>query len=239
MKQVFKIALLLIIVAISNYDGMCQLARKWEDISKDGYYKADTTKKHGFTLIFINKDSLFNPVTSQRLKDAFWKIYPKEVKRFNRNSLKTITILISDEYKGVAATLNGIVKIDQTWLTKNPEDIDVITHELMHVVQGYTYEIPDRWLTDGIADYARYTFGINNEKSGWTLTPYKAGQSYNNSYRIGARFLVWLEKYKRKDIVDRLNAALHKGTYKPSIWIELTGKSADDLWAEYSSNATI
>src|SRR4051812_18328203 len=110
--------------------------RKWEDIDSAGYFKKEISKRKDLTLIFINKDSTFNKRTIERLKDAFWQVYPAQMKRFNQKSTKMVTIVISEEYKGVAATLNGIIKIDQNWLTQHPEDIDLLTHELMHVVQG-------------------------------------------------------------------------------------------------------
>jgi len=231
--------LITITAAIIMVNCVCAQNRRWEDIDIAGFHRCDTTYRHGYTLIFINKDSLLNAVTEQKLKDVFWAVYPKEVKRFNRNSLKTITIVVGTDYKGVAATLNGVVKIDQSWLAKNPEDVDLLTHELMHVVQGYGYNVPARWLTDGIADYGRYTFGINNEKSGWTLTPFKAGQSYNNTYRIAARFLVWTEKRKNKKVVEELDSALRNNSYQPEIWISLTGKTLDDLWLEYAADPRI
>lgn len=229
----------LLVLLLIGSRAICQSHRKWEDIDLSGFHQCDTTHKRGLTLVFINKDSLLDQTTARQLKDVFWQVYPKEMKRFNKQSLKTITILIGTDYKGVAATLNGVVKIDQNWLKAHPDDVDLLTHELMHVVQSYTYNIAARWLTDGIADYARYTFGVNNEKSGWTLTPYQAGQSYNNTYRIAARFLVWVEKHKNKKIVYNLNTALHNGTYQATIWQKETGKNLDDLWAEYAGNPVI
>jgi hypothetical protein len=216
-----------------------QSRRSWEDIDTSGFHTRNIVRKHGFTLIFINKDSLFNPITELHLKEAFWQIYPAEVKRFNKKAMHTITIVVSNDYRGVAATLNGVVKIDQNWLRKNPEDIDLITHELMHAVQGYNYNVPDNWLTDGIADYARYTFGINNLKSGWALPPFVATQSYKNSYRVAARFLVWVEKNKNSKIVDKLDKSLRDGTYQPYLWSKLTGKTLDELWMDYGTNPMI
>ncbi|EHQ27407.1 MULTISPECIES: basic secretory protein-like protein [Mucilaginibacter] len=235
MKIVFKIipAIFLLTAAIRVN---AQNKRQWQDIDTSGFHTRSQNSKNGFTLITINKDSLFSAETLQRIKNAFWQIYPREVKRYNKKALRTVTILIGNDYKGVAATLNGVVKIDQDWLTKNPEDIDVFTHELMHIVQGYTYNVPDNWLTDGIADYARYTFGVNNSKSGWALPAFQNGQSYKNSYRVAARFLVWVEQYKNKNIVKKLDEALRQGNYQPAIWQKLTGSKLDELWTAYAAN---
>lgn len=218
---------------------MAQGVRKWEDIDSTGYYKKEIFKKDGLTLLFINKDSLANPLSIVALKEVFWKIYPKEIKRFNRKSPKTVTIMVGDDYKGVAASWHAVVKIDKEWIRKNPEDIDLLTHELMHVVQGYTYDVPDNWLTDGIADFARYAFGVNNQKSGWTLPPYHSGQSFSNSYRIAARFLLWIEKNKRKDIVERLDRSLRRNEYNRKLWIRLTGNSLAELWSAYIVNPNL
>jgi hypothetical protein len=218
---------------------MAQQAHKWEDIDSTGYYKKETISQNGVTLIFINKDSLANPQSMSTLKQVFWEIYPKEMKRFNKKSPKTVTILLGDEYKGVAASLNAVVKIDKDYIRKNPEDVDLLTHELMHVVQGYTYDVPDNWLTDGIADYARYAFGINNIKSGWALPRYQAGQSFKNSYRIAARFLLWIEKNKRTNIVDQLDRGLRNGKYNRHLWVKLTGSSLDELWTAYIGNPNV
>jgi hypothetical protein len=237
-KNLFKLIFTIFFVVLTVYSH-AQTQHRWEDIDTSGFHKKEIIKKDGLTLIVINKDSLFNATTLQNMVAVFWKIYPQEMNRFNPQSLRTVTILISNDYKGVAATQNGIIKIDQNWLTVHPEDIDVITHEAMHIVQAYPYQPANLWLSEGIADYARYTFGVNNLKSGWALPSYHDGQNYTNSYRISARFLVWMEKYKRKDIVNKLDTALRNGSYQTFTWVKLTGKTIDELWAEYTSNPII
>ena len=50
----------------------------------------------------------------------------------------------------------------------------MITHEGMHVVQQYLQS--PGWITEGIADYARAKFGVNNAARGWTMPEYDAKQ---------------------------------------------------------------
>jgi hypothetical protein len=119
-----------------------------------------------------------------------------------------------------------------------PEDIDVVTHEVMHIVQSYSNYDPG-WLTEGIADYVRYVYGVNNVKSRWTLPGYREGQHYENSYRVTARFLLWVEKKKYSRIVDRMDKAMREGTYTPGLWEKLTGKTVDALWSEYAQSPAI
>jgi hypothetical protein len=201
--------------------------------------KIDTIKKDNLTLIFVNKDTSFSLVTKQRLIDAFFKVYPEEIKEYNKKSSKLVTFMIDPSYKGVAATSNDIVRFNPKWFVSHLEDIDVVTHEVMHIVQNYGGNNVPGWLTEGIADYVRNEFGVNNEKAGWKLTDYKAGQNYTNAYRITARFLVWIVKNRNKKLVQKLDEAMRNGTYAPEMWTQLTGKTVDDLWKEYTENPVI
>jgi Peptidase of plants and bacteria len=236
-KNFIKGAALLVLL-LAGYLANAQTVRKWEDIGTD-IYSQQTIKKEGLKLLLINKDTLFSKETEQNLIDVFFKVYPQEVKRFYPKALRTVTIVITREYSGVAATENGIIKINPDWLKNHPEDYDLLTHELMHVTQTYSNNDVPFWLTEGIADYARCKYGVNNEKAGWSLTPYRAGQNYKNAYRITARFLVWLEINKRADIVDQLNTAMRTGIYTADTWTALTGKTVDELWAEYAANPNV
>jgi hypothetical protein len=109
----------------------------------------------------------------------------------------------------------------------------------MHVVQNYGRSGGPGWLTEGIADYARYKFGVNNEGAKWALPPYKAGQSYRNSYRITAAFFNWLETKQYAGLVKKVDAQLRDHTYTSSTWKDLTGKTLDELWADYASAKSV
>lgn len=198
----------------------------------------DSITRGNYTLIYKSNDPDFSAQTKQQLIDAFFTVYPEETARFNKNSARKVTFFIDTTYRGVAETENDRCRYNPRWLKKHPEDIDVVTHEVMHIVQDYRHDNPG-WLTEGIADYARYTYGVNNLKSQWTLPDYYPAQSYTNAYRITARFLLWVEKNKNKQIVDQLDAALRNGTYQPGLWTKLTGKSVDELWKEYGESPSI
>jgi len=201
--------------------------------------RTDTIKKGKLTLTFINQSPTLSLVTKQRLVDAFFKVYPQEMKEYNKESLREVTFIIDTSYKGVAATGHGVVHFNPEWFVKHPEDIDVVTHEVMHIVQNYGDKGGPGWLTEGIADYARNQFGINNGPAGWSLPAFKPTQSYTNAYRVTARFLVWLEKNKKKGIVKKLDKHMRQGTYKPELWVKYTGSTLDALWQQYSQNPVI
>jgi predicted metal-dependent peptidase len=200
---------------------------------------AETISRKGFTLTFTDKTATgFDTTTKRRLIDAFFEVYPAEAKRFNKNTAKEVHFIIDPAYDGVAATTGVDVTFNPEWFKKNPEDIDVVTHEVMHIVQRYPRYKPV-WLTEGIADYVRYKFGVNNPAAHWSLPEYNAKQSYTNSYRITARFLSWLEEKKDKKIVEKLDDSMRQNTYTDEIWKKLTGKTVDELWAEYAANPQI
>lgn len=193
----------------------------------------------GLSLIFFSTDPDFSPLIKKKLQDAFFNVYPREMKRFNVNAPMRVVFKIDTAYKGVAETSNATVTFNPAWFREHPEDIDVVTHEVMHIIQNYGSHQGPGWLTEGIADYARYKFGINNKKSGWKLPDDVRGQKYTDAYRVTARFLVWIEKNKRSTIVDELDAAMRSGEYTAAIWQKLTGKNVDELWKEYEDKSEI
>ncbi|WP_179225588.1 basic secretory protein-like protein [Hymenobacter mucosus] len=202
------------------------------------FYEKETIIRKGYTLTFISKDSAFSTATKQKMITTFFEVYPLEAKRFNPQTRKQITFIVDPAYAGVAATDAGVATYSPKWLREHPEDLDVVTHEVMHVVQAYPPNSVG-WLTEGIADYVRYTYGVNNVQAKWVLPAYKAGQSYTNSYRITARFFVWLEKNVRSTLINELDAAARAHTYTPDIWKQKTGKTLDELWTLYAENPAL
>jgi hypothetical protein len=210
----------------------------WNHIGMEDLVSKDSVTRKGFTLIFINKSPSFDSTVKLKMVEAFFTVYPKEAKLYNRKTLKKVYFVIDPKYTGVAATSDGIVRYNPAWFVSHPNDIDVVTHEVMHIVQSY----PDGalgWLVEGVADYVRFKLGIDNKSAGWTLTQFNEKQRYTNAYRITARFLVWAEKNYTKKLVKKLDAAMRNQSYTPEIWTKLTGKTVDELWKEYASAPTI
>ena len=200
---------------------------------------AQISGKGGYSLSIVNNDPTLDKAEVARLEKTFYTVYPELAKEYNPNTLKSVKIVIDTTYKGVAATANGKVTISNKWLHQHPEDIDVVTHEVMHIVQDYGESVGPGWLTEGIADYARNQFGVNNAAANWSLTPFKPTQNYDNAYRITARFLVWIEQKKKPGIVKELDSQLRKHTYTDNSWKQQTGKTLDELWKSYTENPGI
>jgi hypothetical protein len=198
----------------------------------------EVIKKKGYTLTFINEDKSFDPALKTRMIETFFKVYPELKKEYNEKTNREVTFVIDTAYKGVAATGGDRVSYSPEWFKKHPEDIDVVTHEVMHIVQAYGDGGGPWWVTEGIADYVRYQFGVDNAGAKWSLPAYKEGQKYDNSYRITARFLAWIEQSK-PGIVKTLDKNMRAHTYTDEIWKSHTGKTLDELWAAYTQNPVL
>ena len=188
-----------------------------------------------YTLTYTSQDKTLDPSIQKGIEKIFKKVYPKLVKDFNKNSQKEVTIKIDTAYDGVAYAHQGAITISSAWLHKKPEDLDLVTHELMHLVQSYPGGAGPGWLTEGIADYVRYKYALDNEGAGWSLTPFESTQSYKNSYRITARFLLWATQNYDKKLIEKLDSDLRNKKYSPQTWEQYTGKTVDELWKEYAT----
>ncbi|MDE3183268.1 MAG: secretory protein [Bacteroidota bacterium] len=213
--------------------------KDWNTIYSKNDISRDSLSRKGYTLIFINKDKSFDKQVQQNLINTFFTVYPKEVRLYNHRSLKKVVIIIDPDYKGVAATSDGIVRVNPEWMHKHPKDIDVITHEVMHIVQAYPENAGPGWITEGIADYVRYKMGVDNTFSGWRLPDYNSKQNYTDAYRVTARFFVWIEKNYKRNLVKKLNTAMRDKSYNTAFWNKETGKTIDQLWTAYSVNPLI
>jgi sulfur carrier protein ThiS len=199
----------------------------------------ETFTNDEYTVVFQNEDPNFNPDVKDGLIKTFFLVYPKMVEVFNPKALKSLEIKIDTAYTGVAYANNGKITISSEWLRKKPEDLDVITHEVMHIVQSYPNNSGPGWLTEGIADYVRYKYGNDNKSAGWSLPEYTATNHYTRSYRVTARFLLWTTQQFDEDLVVKMDRNLREKTYTSELWIKYTDKTLDELWEEYSKNPGI
>jgi len=215
--------------------------RDWSNINRDIQHavQVDTLKKKKFTLIFINKSKDFDSQIGDRLKEVFFINYPKQVKLYNKNSATQVIFVIDPEYDGIAAAGGGVIRFNPEWFKKNPKDIDIVTHEIMHLVQSYPHNAGPGWITEGIADYVRHTMGVDNAGANWSLPEYRSTHKYTDAYRITARFFLWLENNKKKGLVKALDAQMRNKTYTDAFWVNKTGKNVDELWNEYIANPKI
>lgn len=201
------------------------LSKNWVSYSKE--------KHKGYELTFISKDPDLDPTVRKKLIATYFEIYPTLVKTFNNQSTHEVLFVVDTAYKAVAEASGNRILFSAGYMKAHPTDIDVVTHETMHIVQGYGYSAGPVWLTEGIADYIRYKYGVDNVGSKWSLPDYNAKQSYKNSYRITARFFAWLEQNVKPGLIATLDQQLRAHQFTEQSWAALTGKTVDQLWEDY------
>lgn len=96
------------------------------------------------------------------------------------------------------------------------------------------------WLVEGLADFARNKYGINNQAAGWSLGDYQNGQNYTDGYRVTARFLIWIEN-RWANSTKVFDSGMRAGTYTTNgTWPEQCGgNTVDQLWSQYTQNPAI
>lgn len=186
-----------------------------------------------FSLTISGKvDSEMAPVAGQ-LTTLFYQSYPKLVERFGnpKKPAPTHIELVFERNIKVPAYCSGSkITVSIEWLTKHPEDIGLLTHELTHAVQAYPRSGPG-WFTEGLADYARHLYGPKVQPN-WALpSKLAANQSYKNSYRITGKFLLWLDE-KYPGVVDKLHRKMQDREFVIEDFKTLTGKTVDELWED-------
>lgn len=202
--------------------------------------KVETIVEGKNTLTFVDKTSYLNPAVKAGLINVFKVNYQRMADVYNLNAKTDVVFVMEPHYKGVAATWGGqVIRYDPSWF-QDPKDSDVATHELMHVIQSYPSVQDASWVTEGIADYVRYTMGLNNAAAGFVLPNFSASQSYRDSYRVTARFFLWLESHGYAGIVVKLDKSMRSGLYRtPTFWTEHTGKTVEQLWVDYRANPAL
>ncbi|MBL0742991.1 basic secretory protein-like protein [Chryseolinea lacunae] len=195
----------------------------------------EVLERKGFSLTFISNDSTLDGRLRARMIKTFFELYPVLAKEYNVNACRAVVFQVDTAYHGVGEAYGCVTHYGAQWLHHYASDIDIVTHEIMHVIQDYPKYEP-LWITEGIADYVRYTFGVDNAGAGWSLPPFKAGQHYSHGYRVTARFFVWLEQNIRPGIVKAIDAAMRAGTYSEKTWRDETNRTVDDLWLEYETS---
>ncbi|HLS96580.1 basic secretory peptidase family protein [Sphingobacterium allocomposti] len=214
---------------------------QWSRLDKDleVAVSVDTLKQGKYSLIFIDKQPDFDKGVKAKLIETFFVTYPKLAKLYNKDAIKQVVFVMDPDYTGIAAAGGGVIRFNPEWFKKNPGDIDIVTHEGMHLVQAYPGGSGPGWVTEGIADYVRYVYGVDNEGANWKLPDLKPDHHYENAYRITARFFFWIEEKVKKGTIAKLDKAMRTKQYNEAFWSKQTGHGLEELWEMYKSNPAI
>ncbi len=143
-----------------------------------------------------------------------------------------------------AATGAGQISCNIAWFKRNLEGEarGAIVHEMVHVVQQYGLARRNNpqatrnpgWMVEGVADYIRW-FKYEPQTHGAEIRN-AANAKFDASYRVTANFLNWVTDKYDKDLVAKMNAAMRQGKYSDELWKQYTGKTAEELAAEWKES---
>jgi hypothetical protein len=196
--------------------------------------------RDGVTLAYQDTSGSTAADVRDRIIATFFATYPRERRDFHPSAPSTVRIVMDPSYDGVAYVgekdQSATITINPRWLEKHPNDTDLVTHEAMHIVQGYpgyASEQAPSWLVEGIADFARDHYGVDNGAGGWALpTQVKPEHKVDSGYRVTGAFLKWGEA-AHPGLVKALDAALRSGRYTRSLWKQHAGEDLPTLWDAY------
>lgn len=174
---------------------------------------------------------------ADKLRPEIEKWYPRIVQYLPSEGYtapKKFTITFK-KMTGVAYTAGTDVVCAAQWFTAHTDDQGAVIHELVHVVQQYRYRSNPGWLVEGVADYIRW---FKYEPPTKPPRPNPARAHYNDSYRTTAAFLEFVATQYDHEIAVHMNGAMREGHYKAELWTEYTGKTPEELWAEYVKTLT-
>ena len=143
---------------------------------------------------------------------------------------KTINLVFKESDEGIAFTAGNMIEVHSGWVRQHPEDIGLVFHEMIHVLQQYG-RTRYWWITEGTADYYRWAIYEGKPLKWFPVTEKSDG--YSSGYQVTAGFLLWLDSEKSSGIVSKINAAMRNKEFSPELFKEQTGSTVEELWQEY------
>lgn len=120
----------------------------------------------------------------------------------------------------------------------------VFAHEMAHIAAQYRHwAIPfwdsrspaQKYWGESVADYARFkVLGTN----GWQCPECNSRfPHYTDGYACGGAFLLFVERDYGTNIIRRMIRELREDTYSDEFFPEATGKTLDQIWAEFQNTS--
>ncbi|TXG64194.1 hypothetical protein EZV62_011188 [Acer yangbiense] len=134
-----------------------------------------------------------------------------------------------------AARSNNQIQVNAGYLNSYMGDVKqeftgIVYHEMTHVWQWNGAGQAPTELTEGIADFVRLK--ANYPANGWAQPG--DGTKWDEGYSVTARFLDYCDGL-RNGFVAELNKKMRDG-YNVNFFMDLLGKSVDQLWSDYKAN---
>lgn len=175
--------------------------------------------------------------TKQIMEDAFtfiWQTF-RQGEGDRKNFDQVVMNVKTMEGNAVALTLGNKINYSADSIagsTGNLKDMvtGVLYHEMAHVWQWFgNQQTAPIGLIEGIADFVRLKSGYLDPN--WVKPG--GGNNWDEGYSVTARFLDYCNSLKDGFVAD-LNGKMRDG-YSNDFFMELLGKTVDQLWADYKA----
>lgn len=165
--------------------------------------------------------------------DFIWRLFQQNTEADRKNVARVS--LIIETMDGVAYASNNEIHLSANYIAGYSGDLKgeiagVLYHEMTHIWQwnGNGQPTPGG-LIEGIADFVRLKAGY---VPGHWVKPGQ-GDRWDQGYDVTARFLDYCNGL-RNGFVAELNKKMKDG-YSGNFFVELLGKTVDQLWSEYKA----
>ncbi|XP_071729953.1 uncharacterized protein [Rutidosis leptorrhynchoides] len=173
--------------------------------------------------------------TTQTLNSAtnfIWTTFD-QTSDSDKKDVSQVNVFI-DDMDGVAYTSNNEIHVSAKYIQGYSGDVKteitgVLYHEMTHVWQWNGNGQAPGGLIEGIADYVRLKAGY--APSHWVQPG--QGDRWDQGYDVTARFLDYCNGI-RNGFVAELNKKM-RGGYSDGFFVDLLGKTVDQLWDEYKA----
>jgi hypothetical protein len=164
--------------------------------------------------------------------DFIWRTF-QQSNAADRKNVQTVNLFI-DVMGGVAYATNNEIHVSNDYIGNYSGDVrreitGVLYHEIAHIWQWNGNGQTPGGLIEGIADFVRLK--ANYAPSHWVQAG--QGDSWDQGYDVTAKFLDYCNGL-RNGFVAKLNKKMKTG-YSAQYFVDLLGKTVDQLWKDYKA----
>ncbi|BDS08591.1 hypothetical protein NT6N_36310 [Oceaniferula spumae] len=172
------------------------------------------------------------------MASIYFDVWPKLITMLGapaEHTHRDVVIRFEKKMDHPAHASGNVITISAEHLERDPADTKgVFVHELTHVIQRYPVGQPS-WFIEGAADYTRFKLHTTDRWAKWNRTHVDHSKPFGH-YWHSAAFLLYLDETYQKPVMQTVSKALRSNKYQETIWKEITGKTLEQLAADYKSS---
>ncbi|CAL4942548.1 unnamed protein product [Urochloa decumbens] len=164
-----------------------------------------------------------------------WAVFNQTTSPASRRPVDNVTLVVNATGGPAAYTDGTTIVLDAGYVGNYTGDVmaevtGVLYHETVHVWQWGLQDYDAHWwVFEGVADFVRLRAGYAPAHWVWP----GQGSSWDKGYDVTARFFDYLDSL-RPGFVAVLNAKLKDG-YSDDYFVQIMGKSVQELWMDYKA----